>query len=807
MRLFPRIDRYVLRELTVPSLLGLTAYTFVLLMNHLFLVADKALAKNLSWNLTLRLFLAGVPSLLVLSIPMAILLGTLVGVGRLSADHEWLALQTTGQGPLRLLRPTIVHGLVGTLASVLIYAYVVPQANYALRNVRGQILFASNLASDLRPRVFYTDLPNAVLYVDDIRSTATGRLLGVFLVETDVQHGTTELIIARRGDLYPAADGSGALVLDLYEGTAHVYQRGAPAEYRYSDSFGFVKRRFDPAAYLKTLLEPPVKVVQDLSPRELWHEYHAARAALDKAPRGAGQADRFVQERRVALATIELNQRLALPLASLLFAMLALPLGITRARTGKAAGFALSLLVILVYWVTFTTVRDLAIAGRVPAQIGPWAGNMVILPWGLFALVRMRRGSAAESWWHRVRLALGERWQRRTGQPATIVAREAAPALALEPTGSSSRWISRIDAYVGFAFLRVLLLAMGSAYLVYSLVELKGLLDDMRGHNAVALFPRYFLWFAPGVLHLVLPISCMVAGVVCFTLLARSGELTAIKVIGMSLQRATLPVIVITAALCGLLFLIQDRIAPTTNSWAQSVKDQITGRPPRTYGAPAMGRWGFGPGGRHLYHYQYFDPKAAVFQGLSVFTLDRQALRVTDQRFAPRARWDGSSWELEGGWQRKFPGGHEMLFEEFDGVEHVALDPPASFAGKEVRFASLGDLPEQMSLSELKEQIRLLRDSGYNITQLLVDYHAKFAHALAPLVMLLLGLPFAFVVGRRGALYGIGVALLLVLVYWAVFAISNALGLETLLSPALAAWAPNVLFGILGGTLLLYVRT
>ena len=101
----------------------------------------------------------------------------------------------------------------------------------------------------------------------------------------------------------------------------------------------------------------------------------------------------------------------------------------------------------------------------------------------------------------------------------------------------------------------------------------------------------------------------------------------------------------------------------------------------------------------------------------------------------------------------------------------------------------------------------MLRNSGYDTTRLEVAYHAKFAQSLTPLVMMLLGLPFAFKVGRRGSLYGVGVALLLVLIYWATYAVFNALGLETVLRPAIAAWTPNVLFGLLGTYLLLYVRT
>ena len=170
MRLVPRrIDRYVFSELLTPTLLALSLYSFVLLMNQFFLVAERSLSKNLGWDLTSRLFLVQVPKLFILSIPMAILLGVLLAAGRLSADHEWVAVQSTGQGPWRLLRPTISFGLLASLLSFGIYAYAVPRANHAFRALRGEMIFAGHFASDLQPRVFYDDIPGKVLYVDDIR--------------------------------------------------------------------------------------------------------------------------------------------------------------------------------------------------------------------------------------------------------------------------------------------------------------------------------------------------------------------------------------------------------------------------------------------------------------------------------------------------------------------------------------------------------------------------------------------------------------------------------------------------------------
>jgi lipopolysaccharide export LptBFGC system permease protein LptF len=110
-------------------------------------------------------------------------------------------------------------------------------------------------------------------------------------------------------------------------------------------------------------------------------------------------------------------------------------------------------------------------------------------------------------------------------------------------------------------------------------------------------------------------------------------------------------------------------------------------------------------------------------------------------------------------------------------------------------------------MEALKAEILSLRQSGYDTTRLEVSYFGRFSRPLTPLVMVMLGLPFAFRIGRKGSLYGIGVAILLVILYWATFAIFNAMGLETILPPFLAAWAPNIFYGLLGATLMLYVRT
>lgn len=815
---FRRIDRYVLRELATPTLLGLALYTFALLMNHFFLVAEKSLSKGLSFDLTLRIFLVGIPQIIVLSLPMAVLLGSLIAVGRLSADHEWVALQSAGRGPGVLLRPVVLHGLLGTLAAMFVYGVLVPQTHYAFRNLRGKILFSSNLAADLKPRVFYELPDESVLLVDEISPGRDRRLEGVLLIQRAEDKVTTNFVLAKIGDLYPSTDGSGALIVDLYDGEARAYRTDEPETYRYSRFRRAEGRRIEPPPFVQALLAPPEKVVQDLSLGELWHEQ---REAAREAARVRAEADPeheqgtiYVANRRAALAAVELHQRFALPAASLVFALLALPLGVANVRSGRGAGFALSLIVILVYRVVFVLTRNQALEGRIPAALGPWIADLLILVCAVIAYQRLRRPPRGQarlwSFFARIAARLRRRGPARRATPLPDGDEAGSGVVGELATlgGTRRRLVRRLDRYVGLAYVRVLVFALASAYLIYGLVELQSLMDDLlRTRQPMSLVLRYFQYFAPTVFHVVLPIACLISGVVAITVLSRNGELVAVKASGVGMRRTTAPVLFLTLGMCVLLFFVQDRIAPAAQRRAQAIKDQIEGHVPRSHGAPINGRWTFGPEGRRLYHYRQYVPSRQEFQGLSVFTLDRATPRVLDQRFATRAVWRNGRWTLSDSWYRSFA---PERYERHEGDIEVVLDDPRHLVGQgdeSVSAVNPVDLSAQMSLSEMGEQIRTLRNSGYDITNLRVAYYGKFSHAAAPLVMVLLGLPFAFRVGRRGSLYGIGVALILVLVYWATFAIFNALGLETLLLPLVAAWAPNVLFGLLGFYLLLYVRT
>jgi LPS export ABC transporter permease LptG/LPS export ABC transporter permease LptF len=807
-----RLTRYLLADLASPTLVAVLFFAFLLLMNQFFLIAREAIAKDLPAPTVARMLLYFFPQVLILSIPMATLLGTMIGIGRLSADHEWVALQSAGLGPGYLLRPILIHGAAATLVAFVTYAVFQPAAAYRLRQLTAETVVRTSLGADLKPRVFYDDIPGTVVYVSDIPAGGGGRLEGVLFYQSSARPGSghEQVAVAREAYLRPSTSPNEVPRTDLKDGVSHSYRPNAPESYKIY-RFGREVRPLQAPALVQALQRPPQRSVGDMTLLELVHE--RARALADPDP--------VIRPHRLRWVSVEMQQRFALPLACFLFAVLAMPLGMTRARTGKGAGFALSLLVILVYWVLFTSTRDQAVRGTVPPILGVWSGNFVIAAWALWAHLRLRWPSRAEREGIFARLlrvtrsAAGEVVKRipRVGGSSPPAAdgdddfeTEAEP----QSSRSSSVLVTRLDQYVISLYAKIVLLALVAGYLLVGVVELKELMDGIvRRDESLILVARYFKYFAPGKLEAVLPVACLVGGLVCITVLGRTGELTAMKAGGMSALRLMMPVFGVTALLCVLFFLVQDRIAPITNRRAQEVRDQILGRAPRSYGSAPGGRWTFGSAGR-VYHYSLYDPDRQVFQGLHVYTVDLMHPKISDHRFAATARWDGvaGTWLLEKGWYRSFP--EESVpgeFRRFEGPEPVRLDPPENFSRREVSFAIGSDLGEQLSHTALARQIATLRDSGFDTTRLLVAYHAKFARPLTPLVMLLLGIPFAFRIGRRGSLYAVGVALGLVIVYWATFAVFHALGLETILPPVLAAWAPNVLYTLVGSYLALYIPT
>ncbi|MGH9352093.1 MAG: LptF/LptG family permease, partial [Terriglobia bacterium] len=203
-----------------------------------------------------------------------------------------------------------------------------------------------------------------------------------------------------------------------------------------------------------------------------------------------------------------------------------------------------------------------------------------------------------------------------------------------------------------------------------------------------------------------------------------------------------------------------------------------------------------------IFNYRFFDPDHNVFADLSVFDFD-SSFNMTRRVYAKRAFWEPhvNQWILEDGWMRQFEGGKVTKYMPFSVAAFKNISEPPAYFNREVRTS------EQMSVVELGRYIRELGRSGFDVVRLSVQFWTKFSYPLVALVVCLIGIPFSFTVGRKGALTGIALSLGIAIAFWSVSSLFQAMGNLNQLPPPVAAWCPDILFGIGGAYLLLRVRT
>ena len=244
--------------------------------------------------------------------------------------------------------------------------------------------------------------------------------------------------------------------------------------------------------------------------------------------------------------------------------------------------------------------------------------------------------------------------------------------------------------------------------------------------------------------------------------------------------------------LAGGLLILDDTYLPYANQRQDALRNQIKGKPPQTYTSPQ--RWIFGENSK-VYNYDIFDSTQKVFGGLSVIELDPVTFQMKRRIFANRAQWleNENAWALESGWVRDFnPEGAVDQYAPFKVTSFPELVEPPSYFNREVIQ------PFQMSWRDLRHYIEGLRNAGFDVASLTVQWHKKIAYPLIAPISMLLAIPFAILVGSRGAIGGIALGVGIGIAYWALAALLEAMGGIGQLPPMLAAWSPDLIFFFLG---------
>lgn len=792
MRIF---TRYILGEVLSHAAIGASLFTFVIFMRDLGRLLELVVRNSAPLPSVAEIFFFTLPMAFTITIPMGVLVGILIGLSRLAADSEVTAMRAAGLGSGTFVRVIAAFAFAAWLLAMANSIWVAPRSAAALGKLQDK-LKTSQASFEIQPRVFYEDFKNYVLYVEDVKSAPKAALWkGVFLADISTP-GQPKVTVAQQGVVVP--EGQDRIRLHLTNGSQQESARNNPEQFSistFNETDISIPLPKEDNGNKKELVP-----VSEMSTAELWYKAHhpenePARPGVKDNPKAISR-----------WYDVEFHRRLALPTSCLVLALVGIPLGLSSRKGGKASGFVLTILLVFAYYLISLFGISLGRQGKMEPAFAVWMANIVFFIAGLILLRFVDRrpieiASFRGSWTRlKERFARGE-----VGIPDAVSTDEIG---AFERAVQRRRFFSAkfpliLDDFVlrdFFLYLGLILTTFLILTLVFTFFELLG--DIVRNKVPLLMLLQYLINVTPSLLYQMVPLSVLLAVLITFGLMQKSNEVTAMKATGISIYRIIFPVLVIAAVLAAGLFFFDQLYIPRANKTQETLRNQIKGKPAQTYLRPDR-KWIFGQQNT-IYYYEFYDPDQDRFANISIFQFDPQTFQLTRRIYAARAHWTETlhEWVFEQGWTRSFRGSAIEEYRTFDvsTFPKEATEQPAYFK-KEVKQS------QEMNYRELAQYIHDLQQSGFDVVRLKVQLQKKFAYPVITFVMAVLAVPFALSTGSKGALTGVAVAIGIAILYFVTSGLFEAMGNANQLPAALAAWAPDILFGLGGGYMVLKVRT
>jgi LPS export ABC transporter permease LptG/LPS export ABC transporter permease LptF len=794
MRIF---TRYILREVISYALLGGALFTFVLFMRDLGKILELVVRASASASDVARIFAYTLPNALTLTIPMAVLVGILLGLSRLASDSEITAMRAAGMGALDFVQIVSIVSAVALALGLINSLYVAPRSSAALLSLE-ESLKSSQASFEVQPRVFYEDFRNYVLYIQDVTPAAGAAVWHhVFLADLTqpaTPHITTaEQAIVVSGD---ASDGDAQSIrLHLLSGGQHQTSPTDPNQYNIS-TFASTDLPIQTGAPEDSHLGRADTPILALPLSELW--------------RLGGSPDSDIPGHPARIYRIEFNKRFSYPFACLVLMLVGVPLGLSSKRGGKSTGFVLTILLVFVYYFLSSIGVAFAKTGKLSPFLGVWGANLIFAAAGAMLLYQMSRGGIALGLFSTIGTSINKLLTRftRGSDPASRTKVDIATLLRRFRSTFRIQFPLLLDDYIMREYatsLGLVLLSFTTLFLIFTFFELIG--DIIRNRTPLVTVGDYLLNLIPFILYQVTPLCALVAVLVTFGALSKSSEITAMKATGTSLYRIVAPVLVVTLFISVGLFVFDEFYLPNANRRQEALRSVIKDKPAQTFLRPDR-KWISGQttaAGQpaRIFYYQFFDADRNVFANLTVFEFEPNTFILKRRIFAASAHWSptDNTWVFENGWERTFSGETIASYRPFTSATFPEIHEQPSYFKKEDRPS------QEMSYNELSRYISDLKQSGFDTKRLTVQLNRKLAYPLITLVMAILAIPFALSMGKRGSLAGIATAILLAIAYTVVDGVFQAMGNVNTLPAMLAAWTPDLLFAIAGTYLLLRTST
>ncbi len=421
------LDRYILLQHVPPFLFGLFVILFTLVLNFLYKNLEMLIGKGVPISVSAELLLLSLGWMIVMAIPMAVLIGTLMTFMRLASDNEIVAMKTGGLSLARIARTPLIASIVLSFLLIPVHNYLVPETNHRLANLLASI-HRKKPAIQLRDGVFMNRIKGYSILVNK----AKGREIEGVTISKLEEGKPAQTIRAERGEIYFDDDGT-TLVIKLYNGEIHDVDQNDPKRYlrlRFEEHTLFipdagsqlVKLERDYrgeremsisdltrevrtyANKVKTKQAQVEKIVRETS-QKVKEAYSAALAGdANVAPRTILRAIKDAEEqlrtiktqissfkRRIRSRSVEIHKKFAISFACVVFVLVGIPIGARTKDATAGSGMVISIVFFAIYYVFLSSGEKLADRGLLPPWLSMWAANIVLGSVGLYLFLRSNR--------------------------------------------------------------------------------------------------------------------------------------------------------------------------------------------------------------------------------------------------------------------------------------------------------------------------------------------------------------------------------------------------------------------------------
>lgn len=354
-----------------------------------------------------------------------------------------------------------------------------------------------------------------------------------------------------------------------------------------------------------------------------------------------------------------------------------------------------------------------------------------------------------------------------------------------------------LDLYILRRFIITLLFALISFILIVIVVDMVGSLDKFIDKNVPnAIIAKYYILYIPFIIILVLPVAMLLSSLCSMGQMARYNELTAMKSVGISINRILMPILIFSVLVSLFALFFAEKVVPPANQEKTSIKNNylesfskhIKTRITNLFWRDKMDRRIF---------IGYYDSREKMAHKVSIQKYSEN--EIIERIDAPKMKWEDSTWVLFNGYKRLFSGKNEKAIPFKTLPDHNIDFIPEQLAESQKN-------PEDMSYSELKKFIHEVIKNGGDPDRWTVDLHLKISIPFANFIMVLFGAPLASNKKRSGAIVGFMISLVICFIYFGFTKFTQTLGHNGTLTPVLAAWGANGLFFISGIFLLVVTK-